>query len=67
MHDRGIGVPEKDRENLFEPFYRGENVSSIPGTGLGLTIVKRSVEALGGEIHYEEKQGEARYSVSVFP
>ncbi|MEW6503078.1 MAG: ATP-binding protein [Chloroflexota bacterium] len=57
VHDRGIGVPEKDRENLFEPFYRGENVSSIPGTGLGLTIVKRSVEALGGEIHYEEKAG----------
>jgi len=55
VHDRGIGVPEKDRENLFEPFYRGENVNSIPGTGLGLTIVKRSVEALGGEIHYEEK------------
>lgn len=57
VHDRGIGVAEKDRENLFEPFYRGENVNSIPGTGLGLTIVKRSVEALGGEIQYEEKVG----------
>ncbi len=57
VHDRGIGVPEKDRDNLFEPFYRGENVNSIPGTGLGLPIVKRSVEALGGQIHFEGKEG----------
>ncbi len=57
VHDRGIGVPEKDRENLFEPFYRGENVNSIPGTGLGLTIVKRSVEAMGGDIQFEDKPG----------
>lgn len=54
VRDRGIGIPEKDRNNLFEPFYRGENVTSIPGTGLGLTIVKRSVEAMGGEIYYED-------------
>lgn len=57
VHDRGIGVLEKDRENLFEPFYRGENVNSIPGTGLGLTIVKRSVEAMGGDIQFEDKPG----------
>lgn len=57
VHDRGIGVPIKDRANLYQPFYRGENVSSIPGTGLGLTIVKKSVEALGGEVTHEERVG----------
>ena len=66
VRDRGIGVPEKDRDNLFEPFYRGENVNSIPGTGLGLTIVKRSVEAMGGEIYYEENaEGGSIFSVRI--
>jgi PAS domain S-box-containing protein len=66
VRDRGIGVPKKDRDNLFEPFYRGENVNSIPGTGLGLTIVKRSVEAMGGEIYYEENaEGGSIFSVRI--
>jgi len=57
VSDQGIGIPEKDRNNLFEPFYRGENVNSIPGTGLGLTIVKRLVEAMGGDIYFEDNMG----------
>jgi len=43
--DRGIGIPSKDKENLFKPFYRGSNVDNIQGTGLGLAIVGRCVEA----------------------
>lgn len=57
VHDQGIGVPPSDREYLFAPFYRGENVESVPGTGLGLTIVKKSVDALEGEIFYKEREG----------
>jgi PAS domain S-box-containing protein len=48
--DYGIGIPEKDIQNLFEPFYRGTNVSSIQGTGLGLSIIKKAVELLKGNI-----------------
>ena len=40
--DEGIGVPEAERERVFEPFARGSNVGQINGTGLGLNIVKRS-------------------------
>jgi len=39
--DEGIGIPEAEREHVFEPFARGSNVGQISGTGLGLNIVKR--------------------------
>lgn len=48
--DRGIGIPSKDKNRIFEPFHRGKNVSNIPGTGLGLHIVKKFVNILEGKI-----------------
>ncbi|MGV2828161.1 ATP-binding protein [Myxosarcina sp. GI1(2024)] len=51
VEDRGIGIPSEDLPKIFEPFHRGKNVSNIPGTGLGLNIVKRFVELLGGKIN----------------
>jgi two-component system phosphate regulon sensor histidine kinase PhoR len=50
--DDGIGIPEKELDNLFTKFYRATNAEShhTEGTGLGLYIVKQSVEQLGGEI-----------------
>ena len=50
IRDRGVGIPEQDLEWLFNAFHRGQNVSHVPGTGLGLTIVKRCVELHGGKI-----------------
>jgi PAS domain S-box-containing protein len=57
IQDSGIGIPPDDLPHLFESFHRCENVGMIPGTGLGLTIVKRSVEMQGGEIFVESKVG----------
>ncbi|MGZ8630947.1 MAG: sensor histidine kinase [Actinomycetota bacterium] len=49
--DRGIGIREDERERVFDPFYRTvEGVRSAEGTGLGLTITRRIVRALGGAI-----------------
>jgi signal transduction histidine kinase len=53
VEDHGIGIPEKDRPRIFEPFERGSNVGNIKGTGLGLNIVKRMTEMLGGTIAVE--------------
>ena len=50
VRDRGMGIPLKSLEHLFESFYRASNVGDIPGTGLGLSIVKQSVELHRGTI-----------------
>jgi PAS domain S-box-containing protein len=56
VRDRGMGIPQRDLEHLFEPFQRGSNVGRVPGTGMGLTIVKRCVELHGGEIHIDSQE-----------
>lgn len=49
IRDQGIGIPQEDQARLFEAFHRARNVGEIPGTGLGLVIVKRCVDLhLGG-------------------
>jgi PAS domain S-box-containing protein len=58
IRDQGIGIPEADREWLFNAFHRGHNVTDRPGTGLGLVIVKRCVDLHGGEINVESKLNE---------
>ncbi|MCI0709888.1 MAG: PAS domain S-box protein [Chloroflexi bacterium] len=58
VHDNGIGIPEKDQRYVFEAFHRGENVGSIKGSGLGLMIVKQSIEAHGGRIEFNSVPGE---------
>jgi len=56
VQDRGMGIPEDDRKRLFTPFYRGKNVATIQGTGLGLVIVKHCVERHGGRIEIESAE-----------
>lgn len=52
IRDEGIGIPEEDKRHLFDRFFRASNAANIPGTGLGLNIVKRYVELLGGSIDF---------------
>ena len=51
VKDNGIGISPEDQKHLFERFFRASNTGSIKGTGLGLHIVKRYVELLGGTIN----------------
>ena len=53
--DNGPGVPEEQLSNLFEPFYRGDAARTRPGSGsgLGLAVVKRSVQQMGGTVRAE--------------
>jgi signal transduction histidine kinase len=57
VSDRGVGIPEHDLPRLFESFYRGQNVGSIAGSGLGLAVVKRAVDVQGGTIEVESQCG----------
>jgi len=62
--DQGPGVPERERERIFEPFYRLEGSQ---GSGLGLSIAKGFVEANGGEITVESVPGQGSTFVVTFP
>lgn len=55
VRDQGIGIPDEERNHLFEPFHRSKNSKNIPGTGLGLSIVKRSVDIHKGRITLESE------------
>ncbi len=57
VKDQGIGIPQKDMARLFEPFHRAENVESIKGSGLGLSIVKNAVNLHHGTIKVDSKIG----------
>jgi len=57
VRDEGIGIPPQDRPRLFEAFQRGSNAEELPGTGLGLAVAARSVEAHGGMIEVQSEVG----------
>jgi two-component system sensor histidine kinase KdpD len=64
--DQGPGIPEPERERIFEPFYRRADGSSR-GFGLGLAIARGFVEANGGEITVESVPGQGTTFVVSFP
>lgn len=53
--DQGIGISDNDKEHLFSSFFRAANATNIQGTGLGLHIVKRYVDLLGGKVSVESE------------
>lgn len=56
--DHGIGIPEKDMLHIFEPFYRGSNAMEIPGSGMGLAIVKECSFLLQVKVEVESEIGQ---------
>lgn len=67
VRDEGIGIPEADRPKLFSSFYRCSNTAKLPGTGLGLTIVKEAVQRHGGEISFSSEVGQGTTFTVVIP
>jgi len=53
VKDRGIGIPAEELSNIGERFYRAKNVSKTPGTGLGIAIVMKVLNAYGGKLKIE--------------
>jgi len=70
VQDSGIGISDQDQKYLFTEFFRASNAkeASIPGTGLGLVLVKRIIENLGGTITVTSHLGEGstfQFSIPV--
>jgi two-component system, OmpR family, sensor histidine kinase KdpD len=63
--DRGPGIPENDRERIFEPFFRSEDGRGN-GSGLGLAIARGFIEANGGEVEVESLPGQGSSFVVSF-
>ena len=64
--DRGIGIPAGDLNRVFERYHRGSNVSGIVGTGVGLYLVKMTIDLHRGWIEVKSKEGEgSRFTVHL--
>ncbi len=64
--DKGIGIPFEDQKYMFSRFFRAHNASNIKGTGLGLTIVRRYLELMKGDITFESKENDGTtFKISI--
>jgi signal transduction histidine kinase len=57
--DTGIGIPEKDKKDLFNMFFRASNAvrAAVPGSGLGLSIVRTIIANHGGDLDFQSREG----------
>ncbi|EMR01237.1 hybrid sensor histidine kinase/response regulator [Cesiribacter andamanensis] len=67
VQDQGIGIPEADQAHLFTPFFRAHNVTNIQGTGLGLNIVKKYIDIMGGTLEFSSVLDEGSTFTISFP
>ncbi|MDX1629049.1 MAG: PAS domain-containing sensor histidine kinase [Fulvivirga sp.] len=65
--DQGMGIPEEDQKHLFNRFFRAKNATNIQGTGLGLNIVKKYLEMLGGDIKFKSELDKGTEFRVLFP
>jgi two-component system sensor histidine kinase HydH len=63
IEDNGVGIPEKDLNQIFDPFFS----TTEQGSGLGLSIVYKLVEGHQGEIKVESKEGEGTKFIIYLP
>ncbi len=57
VRDNGIGIAADDRDRVFEPFQRAVDPKLHPGSGVGLSIVRRAMTAMGGRAGVESEPG----------
>lgn len=67
LEDNGRGMSAGEVRRAFEPFFRAEPDVAQPGSGLGLSIVKRIVESSGGEVRIESRQGQGTAFILELP
>ncbi|MFD1469510.1 ATP-binding protein [Hymenobacter caeli] len=67
VEDQGVGISEADQKHLFERFFRARNVSTVPGTGLGLYIIAKYLELLRGTIALRSALGQGTTVTVTIP
>jgi PAS domain S-box-containing protein len=67
VRDQGIGMSAEHLSRLFERFFRADTSGNIPGTGLGMTLVKEIVELHGGQVSVESEVGQGTTVVLWLP
>jgi signal transduction histidine kinase len=67
VKDEGIGISKEDQHHLFSSFFRGKNALNIQGTGLGLHIVKRYLDLLGGDVSLKSELGKGTTITFAMP
>ena len=65
--DTGPGIPKEEQEKVFEPFYRASTRGGAEGTGLGLALVRRVLEAHGGEVRLKSRLGRGSTFLLLLP
>jgi two-component system sensor histidine kinase KdpD len=66
VHDRGPGIPQRERERVFDKFYRRSG-AGVPGTGLGLYIAREILRAHGGDLWIEGEPGHGSEFCAALP
>lgn len=67
LSDNGVGMSDKDKENLFQLFYRGDNKDIAPGYGIGMTLTQKIIHLHKGELTVTSSQGEGTTFVVQLP
>lgn len=67
VSDNGRGIAAKDQERIFERFVRLNEHQNLPGTGIGLAVVREFLELIGGSIHLRSELGKGAHFEVLFP
>jgi signal transduction histidine kinase len=67
--DNGFGIPKAEQSKVFQKFfkYRGDNTLDVPGTGLGLFVVRMLIEKMGGKISFSSEEGKGTTFTFTLP
>ncbi len=67
FRDNGLGMSKQDIDNIFDKFYRGQETQKIPGTGLGLSLIKKIITFHNGKITVSSEKGVgSTFIISLF-